>query len=218
MTTAAPPKPEFEETFDERVDILYRELARSIRFNRPSILLAVYSSEYARADAENACAAKLRELGQSAVKYRVNEATADIPLMLSQQDDLATSVYFVTGLQWGGGRDERLRRVGRRWRVRMADEGETGAGCPACEPRLEDPGLWDGRAFRCRVAAAGLHEASARREGLLPVAVYTAAVSLDRLLAAERRQDPRPPSREHALARAGRPGDADDRGFTSVGR
>src|SRR3954453_10114997 len=64
----------------------------------------------------------------------------------------------------------------------MADERETAG--PAFEPRLEDPGLWYERAFRFREAAAVLHEASARREGLPPVAVYNAAVSLDLLLAA----------------------------------
>src|SRR4051794_21184567 len=66
----------------------------------------------------------------------------------------------------------------------MADERETGTAGPAFEPRLEDPGLWYERAFRFREAAAVLHEASTRREGLLPVAVYNAAVSLDLLLAA----------------------------------
>ena len=62
----------------------------------------------------------------------------------------------------------------------MADGRETGAAGPAFEPRLEDPGLWYERAFRLREAAAVLHEASARREGLL----HDAAVSLDLLLAA----------------------------------
>src|SRR3954447_21294552 len=66
----------------------------------------------------------------------------------------------------------------------MADERETGAAGPAFEPRLEDPGLWYGRAFRFREAAAVLHEASARREGLLPVAGYNAAVWPALLLAA----------------------------------
>src|SRR5689334_23948089 len=66
----------------------------------------------------------------------------------------------------------------------MADERETGTVGPAFEPRLEDPGVWYERAFRFREAAAVLHEASARHEGLLPVAAYNAAVSLDLLLAA----------------------------------
>ena len=66
----------------------------------------------------------------------------------------------------------------------MANERETGAAGPAFEPRLEDPGLWYERAVRFREAAAVLHEACARHEGLLPVVAYNAAVSLDLLLAA----------------------------------
>src|SRR4051794_21862148 len=66
----------------------------------------------------------------------------------------------------------------------MADERETGTAGSPFEPRLEDPGLWYERAFRFREAAEVLHEACAQREGLLPVAVYNAAVSLDLLFAA----------------------------------
>src|SRR3954453_21697977 len=84
----------------------------------------------------------------------------------------------------------------------MADERETAG--PAFEPRLEDPGLWYERAFRFRKAGAVLHEASARREGLLPVAVYDAAVSLDLLLAA-------------ILAERGEPQDHHDLGRMAAG-
>src|SRR4051794_10711215 len=66
----------------------------------------------------------------------------------------------------------------------MVDERERGAAGPPFEPRLEDPGLWYERAVRFREAAAVLHEACARREELLPVMLYNAAVSLDLLLAA----------------------------------
>ena len=66
----------------------------------------------------------------------------------------------------------------------MVDERERGAAGPPFEPRLEDPGLWYERAFRFREAAEVLQQACVRREGLLPVAVYNAAVSLDHLLAA----------------------------------
>src|SRR4051794_36539163 len=86
----------------------------------------------------------------------------------------------------------------------MADERETGAAGPAFEPRLEARGLWYERAVRFREAAAVLHEACTRHEGLLPVAVYTAAVSLDLLLAA-------------ILAERGEPQDHHDLGRLAVG-
>ena len=42
------------ETFDERVEILAKELELAIQWNRPSILLVVYNSEYVRTDVESA--------------------------------------------------------------------------------------------------------------------------------------------------------------------
>src|SRR5438093_6242317 len=95
-------QPELVQTLDERVEILFRELQLAIKWNRPSILLAIYSSEYVRIDAENALAGKLRQLGQSVVEFRtIGEAGAGIPLFLSQQSNLATTVYFIVGLQQG---------------------------------------------------------------------------------------------------------------------
>lgn len=110
MTTEV--KPELVEAFDERVDRLFHELERSIKFNRPSILLAIYSSEFVRADAEAALAAKLRDLSQTVTPYRVtSEDNADIPLHLVQNytdEQRATTVFFVSGLQWGGGQEGKL--------------------------------------------------------------------------------------------------------------
>jgi tetratricopeptide (TPR) repeat protein len=106
---ATRPSPEFPETFSERVDLLFGELERSVRFDRPSILLAVYQSEIVRAEAEAALAAKLHDLGHQVAAYRVTgENDADIPFVLSRQPDIATTVYFVSGLQWGGGRDSAM--------------------------------------------------------------------------------------------------------------
>lgn len=96
------------EPFDERVDRLFRELDLAIKWNRPSILLAVYSSEFVRADTEAALSAKLRELGQTVTPYRVTgEDNADIPLHLSQHPEKAKTVFSISGLQWGGGKDGR---------------------------------------------------------------------------------------------------------------
>ncbi len=104
----APNKTELAEPFDERVDRLFRELELAVKWNRPSILLAVYSSEFVRADAEAALSAKLRELGQTITAYRVTgEDNADSPLNLSQHPDKAKIVFFISGLQWGGGKDGR---------------------------------------------------------------------------------------------------------------
>jgi hypothetical protein len=102
-----PFKPEIQESFEERIDILFRELELALKWDRPSILLAIYASDFVRADAQFALAARLRKLGQTTTDYRVDEENADIPLRLSEHPDRAHTVFFVWGLQYGGGVDGR---------------------------------------------------------------------------------------------------------------
>ena len=42
----------YTEPFEDRIDILFRELELAIKWQRPSVLLSIYSSEYVRADAD----------------------------------------------------------------------------------------------------------------------------------------------------------------------
>jgi tetratricopeptide (TPR) repeat protein len=102
-----PFNPEIRESFDERIEILFRELELALKWDRPSILLAIYSSHYVRADAERALAARLRELNQTTTEYLVNEANADILINLSEHPHKATTVFYIAGLQNGGGADGR---------------------------------------------------------------------------------------------------------------
>ena len=98
---------ELDDSFEEHVAILYGELEQAIKWDRPSILLAIYASEFVRADAEDALTVELDKLGQSVTHYRVSgRENADIALNLSQQPDIAHTVFFVSGLQWGGGEGE----------------------------------------------------------------------------------------------------------------
>jgi tetratricopeptide (TPR) repeat protein len=95
---------ELDDSFEEHVAALYGELEQAIKWERPSILLAIYSSEFVRADAEDALTAELNKLGQTSIHYHVSgKENADIALNLSQQPDVDHTVFFVSGLQWGGG-------------------------------------------------------------------------------------------------------------------
>ena len=92
-------KTELDEPFAERVDRLARELKLAIHWDRPSILLAVYSSVYVMNDAAAALAARLREEGQAVEWAQVrNEADADVPLRLANYPQRDGTVYFVSGL------------------------------------------------------------------------------------------------------------------------
>jgi len=94
------------EPFEDRVDILFRELELAIKWQRPSILLAVYSSEYVHADAKTTLKNRLIDLAQNVHHFQVsNEENSDIPVCLSEFTDLDKTVFFIEGLRLGGGKD-----------------------------------------------------------------------------------------------------------------
>lgn len=94
------------EPFEDRIDILFRELELATRWQRPSILLAIYSSEYVCTDAMTALKDRLADMVQFVQHIQVgNDENSDIPLFLSELADLDKSIFFIEGLRWGGGRE-----------------------------------------------------------------------------------------------------------------
>ncbi|MDP3186038.1 MAG: tetratricopeptide repeat protein [Anaerolineales bacterium] len=94
------------EPFEDRIDILFRELELATRWQRPSILLAIYSSEYVCTDAKTALKNRLVDMLQFVQHIQVgNDENSDIPLFLSEIADLDKGVFFIEGLRWGGGRE-----------------------------------------------------------------------------------------------------------------
>ena len=97
------------EPFDDRIDILFRELELATKWQRPSVLLAVYSSEYVRADADIALENRLHNLGQSAYHIKIkNQEGADVSQQISSWGISDNVVFFVEGLRWGAGQENCL--------------------------------------------------------------------------------------------------------------
>jgi len=92
------------ESFSERLAILHSELSLAVKWQRPSILIAVYLSEIVRAQAQDILSRRLEALQQSVTAVRVNARQFDIPLGLSQDPAGENTVFYVTGLKWGGGK------------------------------------------------------------------------------------------------------------------
>jgi tetratricopeptide (TPR) repeat protein len=90
------------ESFAERVGRLADELKLAVKWNRPSILFAVYQSYFVMVDAQEALAEQLRTIGQDIERYVVSKDNADIPLQLSEHPRRSQTVFFVQGLQFGG--------------------------------------------------------------------------------------------------------------------
>ena len=98
-------KLEYAESFEEQINLLFEELSFAIQWQRPSILLVFYESEYVRGMAKLALEKRLAKIGQQIIQFRVDEKHFDIPQLLSQRPDRDRSVYSVTGLSRGGGKE-----------------------------------------------------------------------------------------------------------------
>ncbi len=103
---STPTAPSFtNRPFAEQVSRLTRELDRAVRLDSPLIALALYKSEFVRAEAEAAVAEAVRGLGQRVERVQISPQRADLPRYLRDRPDSAETVYFVSGVQFGGGED-----------------------------------------------------------------------------------------------------------------
>ena len=85
-------------SFDERVEIIWEELQLAIGWNRPSILLVVYNSEYVRADAETALKNFLIDRGQMIVQIQMDETPeSDLFSLLQQFQPTEDRIFFIHG-------------------------------------------------------------------------------------------------------------------------
>jgi tetratricopeptide (TPR) repeat protein len=88
----------------ERVHLMIDELSLAIQWNSACILLAVYRSEITRNELEQTIRLFFEQSKQSAQDLMVTKAEYDIPLMLRNYPLRESTIFFVHGLQWGGGR------------------------------------------------------------------------------------------------------------------
>jgi tetratricopeptide (TPR) repeat protein len=90
--------------FEERLEILSGELELAVKWQRPCMVLVVYSSEYVRADVEAAMENQLIDLGQKCIHLSVKnrDPKAVLPFFKELKDP-KSSVYLIDGFRWGGG-------------------------------------------------------------------------------------------------------------------
>ena len=85
-------------SFDERIEIIWEELKLAIQWNRPSLLLVVYNSEYVRADAETALKNFLIERGQKIVHIQMEETPDTSFISLLRKFQTAEDhIFFIHG-------------------------------------------------------------------------------------------------------------------------
>jgi tetratricopeptide (TPR) repeat protein len=90
------------EPIEDRIDSLFREIELSVKWQRPSILIAAYSSEYIHGAAEAELEHKIVGLDQKVVRITIeNKNDADIAARLSEYSAIQNAIFFINGLRWG---------------------------------------------------------------------------------------------------------------------
>lgn len=105
MDAGQPPTP--TQFLDGRAALALDELIQAIRWQRPCIVLAVYRSEFVRLRLQSRLEAALMQQGQRTATITVDPVRYDLPLLLSAEPLRAGTVFFASGMQWGGGRGRR---------------------------------------------------------------------------------------------------------------
>ena len=102
MTSTGSGAPRAAPTFEEGLQILCEELALAVKWQRPCVLLAVYSSEQVRADADAALANHLVGLGQKCIHLSVKRRDPKdmLPFFVEFKDPERT-VFVIDGYRWG---------------------------------------------------------------------------------------------------------------------
>jgi tetratricopeptide (TPR) repeat protein len=93
-----------KDTLEDRVNIILDELALGIQWERSSIIVAVYCSEHIKNKVQTILAKSLGKSKQVVLNYSVDRFHYDIPCELLDHPGHGQTVYFVSGLRWGGGR------------------------------------------------------------------------------------------------------------------
>jgi tetratricopeptide (TPR) repeat protein len=93
--------------FDENIDILCQELELAVKWERPSILLAIHKSKFGQDKAARTLEQKLNKLGQTVLNIVVNPENPDPPHAILATPDLKQTVFFVSNIDQGGGPDNK---------------------------------------------------------------------------------------------------------------
>lgn len=87
--------------FEDRIDILFQELELAVRWDRPSILFAIYKSDLIRDEVNSKLKEKLKNISQKTHLIKTNyKDQFDFLSQISQLPDLPQTVLLIDGFDW----------------------------------------------------------------------------------------------------------------------
>jgi tetratricopeptide (TPR) repeat protein len=90
--------------FQDRIDILFREIELAVRWDRPSILFAIYKSDITRDEVNTVLQEKLQKISQKTHFIQTSfNSQFDFLDQISQLPDLSQTVLIIDGFNWDCG-------------------------------------------------------------------------------------------------------------------
>jgi len=88
-------------SFQDRIDILFHEIELAVRWDRPSILFAIYKSDFIRDEVDTLLREKLKKISQKTHSIKTSHGNQiDFLSQISQLPDLSQTVLLIDGFNW----------------------------------------------------------------------------------------------------------------------
>ena len=88
-------------SFQDRIDILYHEIELAVRWDRPSILFAIYKSDFIRDEVDALLREKLKKISQKTHSIKTSHGNQiDFLSQISKLPDLSQTVLLIDGFNW----------------------------------------------------------------------------------------------------------------------
>ena len=94
-----------EKSFKTNIEALFDELGLAFQWGRPSLLLVVNRSNIGQEKARRSLRQKLEAVGRSVIPLVIDEANPDAAVTILAAEKPSEAVFFVEGLERGGGPD-----------------------------------------------------------------------------------------------------------------
>ncbi len=92
--------------FEDRIDILFQEIELAVKWDRPSILFAIYKSDFIRDEVNTILREKLKKITQKTHSIKTNYKNQfDFLSQISQLPDLSQTVLLIDGFNWECGKE-----------------------------------------------------------------------------------------------------------------
>ncbi len=101
MNNDSPLERDLRLSFPDRIDILFHEIELAVKWDRPSILFAIYKSEFIRDEVNTLLKEKLGRIAQKTHSIKTNYINQfDFFSQISQLPDLSQTVLLIDGFNW----------------------------------------------------------------------------------------------------------------------